>query len=55
MLYRVLKRMIENGQTDGLSEKLDIFFATNKITKEEYTELNEALNALSNSLEGSVN
>ena len=30
MLYRTLKRMIERGQTDGLEEKIDIFFAAGK-------------------------
>ena len=39
MLYRTLKRMIERGQTDGLEEKLDIFFAAGKLTQAEYTEL----------------
>ena len=39
MLYRILKRMIERGQIDGMEEKLDIFFAANKLTEEEYTEL----------------
>lgn len=39
MLYRTLKRMIERGQTDGMTEKLDIFFAANKITEEQYSEL----------------
>lgn len=39
MLYRTLKRMIERGQTEGMTEKLDIFFAANKITEEEYVEL----------------
>lgn len=39
MLYRTLKRMVERGQTEGLSEKVDIFFAVNKLTEEEYTEL----------------
>ena len=39
MLYRTLKRMIERGQTKGLAEKLDIFYAADKITKEQYTEL----------------
>lgn len=39
MLYRTLKRMIERGQTEGLSEKLDIFFAADKITQIEYQEL----------------
>lgn len=39
MLYRTLKRMIERGQTDGLEEKMDIFFAAGKLTEVEYTEL----------------
>lgn len=43
MLYRVLKRMIERGQTDGMSEKLDVFYATGKITEAQYTELTQML------------
>lgn len=43
MLYRTLKRMIERGQTAGVAEKLDIFFAANKLTEAEYTELTEML------------
>ena len=43
MLYRTLKRMIERGQTDGMSNKLDIFFAANKITEEQYVELTAML------------
>lgn len=39
MLYRTLKRMIERGQTEGMEEKLDIFFAAGKLTEEEYNEL----------------
>ena len=39
MLYRTLKRMIERGNLDGMKDKLDIFYATDKITKEQYTEL----------------
>lgn len=39
MLYRTLKRMIERGNTDGLEEKIDIFFAAGKITEAEYHEL----------------
>ena len=39
MLYRTLKRMIERGQTDGMSDKLDVFYAADKITKEQYEEL----------------
>lgn len=39
MLFRTLKRMIERGQTEGLEEKIDIFFATGKLTEAEYNEL----------------
>lgn len=44
MLYRILKRMIERGQTEGIEDKLDIFFAADKMTKEEYEELSSLLN-----------
>ena len=43
MLYRTLKRLIERGQTTGLADKLDIFYATNRITEAEYKELTELL------------
>ncbi len=43
MLYRTLKRMIERGNTDGMTEKLDIFFAAGKITEAEYQELTKLL------------
>lgn len=39
MLYRTLKRMIERGQTDGMETKLDVFYAADKLTEAEYTEL----------------
>lgn len=45
MLYRTLKRMIERGQTNGLKEKIDIFFAANKLTESEYQELIAMLKA----------
>ena len=39
MLYRTLKRMIERGQTSGMETKLDVFYAADKLTEAEYTEL----------------
>ena len=39
MLYKTLKRMIERGQTAGIEEKIDVFYAAGKITEAEYTEL----------------
>ena len=46
MLYRMLKTIIEKGLTDGLSEKLDIFFAAGKLTQEQYEELTNRLNTI---------
>lgn len=45
MLYRTLKRMIERGQAEGMAEKLDIFFAADKISEAEYMELTAMLEA----------
>ena len=39
MLYRTLKRMIERNKTEGMEEKLDFFYAADKLTKAEYDEL----------------
>lgn len=43
MLYRMLKRLIELGRTEGLEERIDVFFAAGKLTEEEYNELIESL------------
>ena len=52
MLYRTLKRMIERGQTEGMEEKIDIFFAAGKLTEVEYTELMDMLNPKAEQAEG---
>ena len=43
MLFRICKRLIERGQTDGLADKLDVFYALSRITEAEYKELTELL------------
>lgn len=43
MLYRTLKRMIQNGKTAGMEEKLDVFYAADKISEDQYTELTAML------------
>lgn len=43
ILYRTLKRLIELGRTEGLTEKIDIFYAADKLAPEHYTELVEML------------
>lgn len=43
MLYRTLKRLINLGKTEGLEERIDVFFAAGKLTVDQYNELIEAL------------
>lgn len=43
MLYRTLKRLIGMGRTEGLQEKLDVFYAAGRLTEEQYIELSGAL------------
>lgn len=43
MLYRVLVRLIESGYIEGLEEKIDVFYATDKLTEAEYNELTAML------------
>ena len=43
MLYRTLKRMIQRGQTTEMAQKLDIFFAADKLSLAEYTELTQMI------------
>ena len=42
-MYRTCKRLIERGQTAGLADKLDVFYAIGRITEAEYKELIELL------------
>ena len=44
-LYNTCNRMIERGQTAGMAKKLDIFYAANKLTDEQYAELTGLLAA----------
>lgn len=40
MLYKTLKKLKErNGLTEDLKNKIDIFFATSRITEEQYNDL----------------
>ena len=46
MIYTLLKRMITTGnyEKEDMQNKLDIFFAVNRITEEQYLELTELIN-----------
>ena len=47
MIYALLKRMITTGnyEKDDMQNKLNIFFAVNRITEEQYLELTELINS----------
>ena len=47
MIYPLLKRMIVTGnyQKDDMQNKLNVFFAVNQITQEQYLELTELINS----------
>ena len=49
MIYQLLKRMIVTGnyEKDDMQNKLDVFFAVNRITEEQYLELTELINSKS--------
>lgn len=44
-LYRTLVALIKKGRTDGLAEKIDIFYAVSKLTSDQYSELSDMLSA----------
>ena len=53
MIYQLLKRMIVTGnyEKEDMQNKLDIFFAVNRITDEQYLELTELINSKSAEVE----
>ena len=53
MIYALLKRMITKGnyEKEDMHNKLDIFFAVNRITEEQYLELTELINSKSAEVE----
>lgn len=46
MIYTLLKRMITTGnyEKEDMQNKLDVFFAVNRITEEQYLELIALIN-----------
>lgn len=44
-LYNTCARLIKRGKTNGMRKKLDIFFANDSLTEDEYTKLTTQLEA----------
>ena len=45
MLYKSCKLLIQNGMTEELQEKLDMFYLRGRLTQEQYAELSDLLAA----------
>lgn len=37
--YKLVKKLIAAGKTEGLADKVDVYFAAERISAEEYAEL----------------
>lgn len=44
VLAKVIESLIRKGRTEGLAEKIDVFYAVSKLTTEEYEYLTGLLN-----------
>lgn len=45
MVYRMILKLIENGQTNGLRDKVDVLYVAGSLTGEQYNEIVALLNA----------
>ena len=39
MTYKLCLKLITVGKTDGLADKIDVYFAAGRLTEEQYTDL----------------
>ena len=39
MTYKLCLKLIAVGKTDGLADKIDVYFAAGRLTEEQYTDL----------------
>lgn len=42
-LANIINRMIDNGNTDGLTEKVDVLYLNGELTEDEYTAIMKRL------------
>lgn len=43
MIYQVCKKLIQMGKTEGLADKIDVYYLAERLTKEQYEELMDLL------------
>ena len=48
MIYALVKELIKKGMTDGLQNKMDVFFAVGRLTEEQYMELTALIGGAEN-------
>ena len=39
MIYQICKKLIQMNRTNGLADKIDVYYLANRITREQYEEL----------------
>ena len=39
MIYQICKKLIQMGKTEGLVDKIDVYYLAERLTKEQYEEL----------------
>ena len=45
MTYKLCLRLIEAGRTEGLADKIDVYYAANRLNTKEYEDLISKLSA----------
>lgn len=48
MIYQLCKKLIKLNKTEGLIEKIDVYYLANRITREQYEELVQMLGGNNN-------
>lgn len=43
MIYHICKKLIQMGKTEGLADKIDVYYLAERLTKEQYEELMDLL------------
>lgn len=43
MIYQICKKLIQMGKTEGLADKIDVYYLAERLTKEQYEELMDLL------------
>lgn len=43
MIYQICKKLIQMGKTEGLADKIDVYYLAERLIKDQYEELMDLL------------